>query len=115
MTIIERLKTYPGFVYQIGSKYYFLGKWICLPCDDVEVTDCLFMYDMCTSAGESENALGYFHKLRAYSDFALEIPYNPEQIKAKLAALIESIGEVELNSLEKQLLRFEEDMKRKSH
>ncbi len=25
----ERLLKLPGFLYQIGSNYYYLGKWIC--------------------------------------------------------------------------------------
>ena len=28
----ERLLKLPGFLYQIGSNYYYLGKWICKKC-----------------------------------------------------------------------------------
>ena len=30
--ITGQLLKSPGFLYQIGNKYYYLGKWICKEC-----------------------------------------------------------------------------------
>lgn len=106
--IISDLKMCPGFVYQTGSSYYFLGKWICRPCTDIDVTDCHAMYDICISAGEIQNARYYFQKLRAYSDFALEVPCNPQKTLEDLTRLLEGLSSEELRSLEKQLRQFKE-------
>ena len=39
--MLETLLTLPGFIYQADGKYYFLGKWICKECTDVDATDCV--------------------------------------------------------------------------
>ena len=80
MNLLEEFKKNPGFVYRIGTDYYYIGKWICKPCTDEAVTDCHAMYEMCIQAKEQANAALYFQKLRAYSEFALDIPYNPAKI-----------------------------------
>ena len=77
MNLLEEFKKNPGFVYRIGTDYYYIGKWICKPCTDEAVTDCHAMYEMCIQAKEQANTALYFQKLRAYSEFALDIPYNP--------------------------------------
>lgn len=104
--MIEILKKSPGFVYQIGADYYFLGKWICKPCADVEIQDSLAMFHICLDAGETANAALYFQKIRAYSDFALEIPYNPVKIQNDIQTLIEKLSPAEKADLEKQINRF---------
>lgn len=106
MNIIETLKHTPGFVYQIRDAYYFLGKWICKPCTDRDTTDTLEMYHICLDAGEIENAGIYLQKLRAYSDFALEVPYNPAKIQNDMRELIENLSSEEKQSLEKQITHF---------
>lgn len=35
----ERILKLPGFLYQIGNNYYYLGKWICKKCTDQAATD----------------------------------------------------------------------------
>ena len=37
----ERILKLPGFLYQIGNNYYYLGKWICKECTDQAATDCI--------------------------------------------------------------------------
>ena len=103
MNINEQLQTLPGFLYQIGQTYYFLGKWICKPCSETDITDCHAMYEICQAAGETENVQTYFHKLRAYSDFALDIPYNPGKISTDLTGLLDSLSPSELEHLRKQI------------
>mgnify|MGYP007027405784 CR=1 FL=1 len=49
-------------------------------------------------------------KIRAFSDFALEVPYNPEKIKADLTAIEENLSDTERESLKTQIDHFEEDM-----
>ena len=52
--MLETLLTLPGFIYQAGGNYYFLGKWICRECTDVDATDSVAMYQMCRDAKEEE-------------------------------------------------------------
>ena len=52
MNLLEEFKKNPGFVYRIGTDYYYIGKWICKPCTDEAVTDCHAMYEMCIQAKE---------------------------------------------------------------
>lgn len=107
--ITERLLKYPGFLYQIGQSYYYLGKWICKECTEVDATDCVTMYDMCRSGHEEPNTNLYFQKIRAFSDFALEVPYNPAKIKEDMTALIDGLTDRDRASLEEQIQHFEED------
>lgn len=107
--ITERILKYPGFLYEIKGNYYFLGKWICKECTDVNAADCAFMYRMNRNAKENAEADMYFQKIRAYADFALEVPYNPSKIKNDMDALLENLSDTEASALQKQLDDFEED------
>lgn len=106
MNLLEEFKKNPGFVYRIGTDYYYIGKWICKPCIDEAVTDCHAMYEMCTGAGETVNAAFYFQKLRAYSEFALDIPYNPAKILEDQTALLDTLSDSDIQSLTEQLRYF---------
>lgn len=79
--LTEQLLKSPGFLYQIEHTHYYLGKWICKECMDIDATDCVMMYHMCRRASEDADTCLYFNKIRAYSDFALEVPCNPAKIK----------------------------------
>lgn len=108
--LLDRLLTLPGFIYQIGSRYYYLGKWICKECSDVNATDCVTMYQICRSDNEEPETNMYFQKLRVFSDFALEVPYDPSGIKANMSSLLSSLNDDENQKLEAQVLHFEEDL-----
>lgn len=108
----ERILTYPGFLYALQGTYYFLGKWICKECTDVDAADCAFMYRMSRRAKEEPEANMYFQKIRAFADFALEVPYNPDKIKEDMAELIGKLSEAEAASLQEQLEGFAEDYRR---
>lgn len=112
LMITERLLKSPGFVYQVGNSYYYLGRWICRECTEVDAADCVTMYEMCRSGHEEPDTGMYFHKLRAYSDFALEVPCNPAKTKADMTALIDGLCAASLSSLETQFQHFEEDYPR---
>lgn len=107
--ITGQLLKSPGFLYQIGNKYYYLGKWSCKECTETDATDCVMMYHMCRNSQEEPDTAMYFNKLRAYSDFALEVPCNPAGTKADITALIGSLSDAELASLKTQVQDFEED------
>lgn len=109
--VTEILKA-PGFLYQISGKYFYLGKWICKECTDVQATDDAFMYDMCRKEQEEPNTNMYFQKLRAHADFALEIPYNPAKIKADIENIINNLSEAQAANLEKQFANFREDLEK---
>lgn len=87
--LTERLLKLPGFLYQVGGTYYYFGKWICKECTDQDATDCATMYQMCRAGGEEPETNTYFQKLRAFSCFALEVPYNPGKIEADMNAVLE--------------------------
>lgn len=112
--LLERLLHLPGFVYQSGDHFYFLGKWICKECTDVNITDCLAMYQMCRTSEEEPDTNLYFQKLRAFSDFALEIPYNPAKIQDDMSTIIDSLSAAEATALERQVQCFEEDLQKYS-
>ena len=105
MNMIEQLLNLPGFVYRIGSSYYYLGKWICKECTDMDITDCVTMYEMCYDSEEKDGTLFYYNKLRAYSDFALDIPYDASKIRQDMTNLISSLSEQEIMQLQAQLKR----------
>ena len=107
--IAERILKYPGFIYEIGGKYYFLGKWICKECTELDAQDTVFMYRMSRAEHEEPETNMYFQKIRAYSDFALEVPCNLAKTKEDITNLIESLSETQAESLMKQLACFEED------
>ncbi|BFK61704.1 MULTISPECIES: hypothetical protein [Dorea] len=106
----ERLLKLPGFLYQIGSNYYYLGKWICKKCTDQDATDCVAMYQMCRTGGEEPETRTYFQKIRAFSDFALEVPYNPAKIADDMNMILESLSEKETTGLLEQIAHLEEDV-----
>jgi len=110
--MLNELLKAPGFLYQVSGKYYYLGKWICKECDDIQPTDDAFMYAMCRSEQEEPNTNMYFQKIRAHADFALEIPYNPVKIKTDMEALLSALSETEKANLEKQLSNFREDLEK---
>lgn len=110
--MLKQLLSMPGFVYDLGEKYYYLGKWICKECTNVDATDCVVMYSMCRSAKEENETCYYFQKLRAYSDLSLEIPYNPALIHDSMEALLDSLTEDALKKLSKQINAFSEDLKK---
>ena len=107
--MFDKLKKSPGFVYQIGTQYYFLGKFICKPCDDTAVTDTHAMYEITSDAGEAQNAMFYFQKLRAYSDFALEAPFDIVKLHNDMTELFSNLSDFQKNSFQKQYLRFAKD------
>lgn len=92
--ITERILKYPGFLYELGGNYYYLGKWICKECTNVDASDCVFMYRMSRNAGEDNETNLYFQKIRAYADFALEVPYNPAKIKEEMDALLRNLSKL---------------------
>ena len=102
----------PGFLYQVSGKYYYLGKWICKECADIQATDDAFMYDMCRKEQEEPTTNMYFQKLRAHADFALEIPYNPVKIKADLENILNGLSDAQKENLEKQFAAFREDLEK---
>ena len=110
--MLEKLLSQPGFIYEIDGNYYFLGKWICKECNDVQATDDAFMYDMCRKEQEEPTTTMYFHKLRAHADFALEIPYNPVQIRTDMDAILKSLSDGQKENLENQLANFREDLEK---
>lgn len=110
--ITERILKCPGFLYELKGKYYYLGKWICRECDNTDASDSAFMYRMSRREGEDAETSLYFQKIRAFADFALEVPYNPAKIRENLGALLGELSAAELAPLEEQLDHFEEDYRR---
>lgn len=108
----ERILKYPGFLYELNGTYYYLGKWICKECDNTDASDSAFMYRMSRRAGEEPETNMYFQKIRAFADFALEVPYNPDKIKEDLTSLLEGYSDAVLDSLQEQLDCFEEDCRK---
>lgn len=101
--------SYPGFVYQIHSEYYFIGKMICekCPADQVDVTDCHFMYELAWDTQNVPEIQLYFQKLRAYSDFALKPPYHAVAVKEAQAALLDCLDPDAKKALCEQISRVE--------
>ena len=110
--LTERLLKLPGFLYQVGSTYYYFGKWICKECTDQDATDCVTMYQMCRAGGEEPETKTYFQKLRAFSDFALEVPYNPGKIEADMNAVLGSLSDEQTAKLTAQVDALEEDVRK---
>lgn len=110
----EKILNLPGFLYEINGIYYYLGKWICKECTDTDATDCAVMYKICRSGREEPDTNLYFQKIRAYSDFALEVPYNSVKVKGDITLLVDGISKDAFKSLETQVLQFEEDLRKYS-
>lgn len=108
--LLEELLHQPGFIYEIDGKYYFLGKWICKECTELDATDSVAMYQMCRKQQDEKETNLYFQKIRAYSDFALEVPYNPEKIKNDMQAVLETLSQEASAALTEQLANVKEDI-----
>ena len=108
----EQLLSLPGFLYDVGGDFYYLGKWICKKCEDTSASDCIPMYHMCRENNEEPDTIMYFHKIRAFSDFALDIPYNPEKIKTDIQTLISGLSDAQKTRLNEQIKMFTEDLAR---
>lgn len=108
----ERLLKLPGFLYKLDNGCYYLGKWICRKCTDTEAADCLAMYEICRAGKEEPDTDMYFQKIRAFADFALEVPYNAAKIKEDMIALAHALSVQEQEKLETQISRFEEDLQK---
>ena len=106
----ERLLKLPGFIYEVNGDYYFLGKWICKACTDVEATDCVVMYQMCRNAKEEPETNIYFQKIRAFSDFALDVPFTPAKIQADMTSILDTLSPAGVEFLTAQVHCFEEDL-----
>lgn len=107
-----RLLKLPGFLYKFDNGYYYLGKWICKECTDTDATDCFVMYELCRAGKEEPDTDMYFQKIRAFADFALEVPYNAAKIQEDITVLIHGLSEQEQERLETQISRFEEDLQK---
>ena len=62
--LTETLLKQPGFLYKIGQKHYYLGKWICKECTESDATDCVMMYHMCRNNHEEPDtnmSVSYTH------------------------------------------------------
>ena len=59
---LETLLKLPGFLYEVNGHYYYLGKWICKECTEIEATDCVSMYHMCRNGQEEPDTAMYFQK-----------------------------------------------------
>lgn len=68
------------------------------------------MYQMCRTGGEEPETRTYFQKIRAFSDFALEVPYNPSKIADDMNMILESLSEKETTGLLEQIAHLEEDV-----
>ena len=68
------------------------------------------MYQMCRTGGEEPETRTYFQKIRAFSDFALEVPYNPAKITDDMNMILESLSEKETTGLLEQIAHLEEDV-----
>ena len=68
------------------------------------------MYQMCRAGGEEPDTNTYFQKIRAFSDFALEVPYNPAKIADDMKTLLEALSDDETAKLVKQVEYLEEDI-----
>lgn len=65
---------------------------------------------MCRNNHEEPDTNMYFQKLRAFSDFALEVPCNPAKTKEDLTALVNGLSAEDLTRLQEQVSFFEEDL-----
>ncbi len=110
--MMEQLLKAPGFLYELDGAYYYLGKWICKKCTDTEAADCAVMYQMCRNGQEEPETNLYFQKLRAFSDFALEVPYNPGKIEQDMSELVGKLSDAGRAALERQFHNFTEDLEK---
>ena len=112
--LVEKLLTMPGFIYEVSGNYYYLGKWICKMCTDTDASDLRHdVSDVPESRRRTDTNL-YFQKIRAYSDFALEVPYNPIRIREDMEALADHLSDSEREHLQGQIQNVEEDIQKYS-
>lgn len=97
----------PGFLYRIGSEYYYLGKWICLKCENTDASDTHFMYELSLKEKHSPELNLYFQRLRAYSDFALIPPFNAAAVRDSQDRLLESLSDIQQEDLKRQIESFQ--------
>lgn len=105
--LFNKLKVYPAFIYKLGNKYYFAGRWICKECTELDATDCCEMFLMFSHREPNQDSALYFNKVRAYSDFALEVPCNPAASEAAVKELLDGLSESELEKLARQVEAYE--------
>lgn len=105
--LFRKLKTYPAFIYKIGQQYYFMGRWICKECTELDATDSCEMFAIFDHKEPNQDTALYFGKIRAYSDFALEAPCNPAATEAGIKKILESLNESELQNLSTQITDYE--------
>lgn len=109
--LLEEFLQQPGFIYEIDGKYYFLGKWICKECTELDATDSsIYVSDVPEPARRKRNKHVISRKSAAYSDFALEVPYNPEKIKSDMQAILETLSDENTAALSEQLAGFKKDL-----
>ena len=70
------------------------------------------MYQMCRKGQEEPDTNMYFQKIRAYSDFALEVPYDPNKIRNDMALILDTLSEEEIKSLTQQVENVESDVQK---
>ena len=105
--LFQKLKVYPAFIYKLAGKYYFAGRWLCKECTDLDATDCCEMFMMFGHREPNQDSALYFNKVRAYSDFALEVPCDPAGAEAAIKELLDTLGDSDIQSLAKQLEDYE--------
>ena len=52
----------------------------------------------------------YFQKIRAFSDFALDVPFNPAKIQADMTSILDTLSPAGVEFLTAQVHCFEEDL-----
>ena len=57
------------------------------------------MYQMCRAGKEEPETNTYFQKLRAYSDFALEVQYNHSKIDAEIKEILDSLSDEKVKNI----------------
>lgn len=110
--IAEKLNGLPGFLYQIGRKHYFIGRWICTEATELEQKDACDMYHLLGGGTPDREGKLYFGKCRAYADLALTPPPDPEGTKEKIHELVSALTEEELAALIRQIASVEADLER---
>ena len=70
------------------------------------------MYQMCRKGQEEPDTNMYFQKIRAYSDFALEVPYDPNKIRSDMALILDTLSEEEIKSLTQQVENVASDVQK---
>lgn len=108
----ERILKLPGLSLSDREQLLLSWKMDLQGAPDQAATDCVTMYQMCRAGKEEPETNTYFQKLRAYSDFALEVPYNPSKIAADMKAILDSLSDEQLHNLTEQIDHLEEDITR---